>query len=129
MYGRAYTMNLMSKIYIFFVVFLVLFSTSYSKTNTITYTCKGLSNFEIIGSPGVKEEMKEVTYDFINGALQDLNNIECNWNDNIITCESTFLNFRKLSVDQKSLKVTDFISGNKGFGQYIENFIGDCKEK
>ena len=129
MYGRAYTMNLMSKIYIFFVVFLVLFSTSYSKTNTITYTCKGLSNFEIIGTPGVKEEMKEVTYDFINGALQDLNNIECNWNDNIITCESTFLNFRKLSVDQKSLKVTDFISGNKGFGQYIENFIGDCKEK
>ncbi|MDB4138067.1 hypothetical protein OAT33_00990 [Methylophilaceae bacterium] len=122
-------MNLMSKIYIFFVVFLVLFSTSYSKTNTITYTCKGLSNFEIIGTPGVKEEMKEVTYDFINGALQDLNNIECNWNDNIITCESTFLNFRKLSVDQKSLKVTDFISGNKGFGQYIENFIGDCKEK
>ena len=129
MYGRAYTMNLMSKIYIFFVVFLVLFSTSYSKTNTITYTCKGLSNFEIIGTPGVKEEMKEVTYDFINGALQDLNNIECNWNDNIITCESNFLNFRKLSVDQKSLKVTDFISGNKGFGQYIENFIGDCKEK
>ena len=129
MYGRAYTMNLMSKIYIFFVIFLVLFSTSYSKTNTITYTCKGLSNFEIIGTPGVKEEMKEVTYDFINGALQDLNNIECNWNDNIITCESTFLNFRKLSVDQKSLKVTDFISGNKGFGQYIENFIGDCKEK
>lgn len=129
MYGRAYTMNIMSKIYIFFVVFLVLFSTSYSKTNTITYTCKGLSNFEIIGTPGVKEEMKEVTYDFINGALQDLNNIECNWNDNIITCESTFLNFRKLSVDQKSLKVTDFISGNKGFGQYIENFIGDCKEK
>ena len=67
--------------------------------------------------------MKEVTYDFINGALQDLNNIECNWNDNnIITCESTFLNFRKLSVDQESLKVTDFISGNKGFGQYVENF-------
>jgi hypothetical protein len=129
MYGGANTINLMSKIYIFFVVFLVLFSTSYSKTNTITYTCKGLSNFEIIGTPGVKEEMKEVTYDFINGALQDLNNIECNWNDNIITCESTFLNFRKLSVDQKSLKVTDFISGNKGFGQYIENFIGDCKEK
>ena len=122
-------MNIMSKIYIFFVVFLVLFSTSYSKTNTITYTCKGLSNFEIIGTPGVKEEMKEVTYDFINGALQDLNNIECNWNGSIITCESTFLNFRKLSVDQKSLKVTDFISGNKGFGQYIENFIGDCKEK
>jgi hypothetical protein len=129
MYGGANTINLMSKIYIFFVVFLVLLSTSYSKTNTITYTCKGLSNFEIIGTPGVKEEMKEVTYDFINGALQDLNNIECNWNDNIITCESTFLNFRKLSVDQKSLKVTDFISGNKGFGQYIENFIGDCKEK
>jgi hypothetical protein len=129
MYGGANTINLMSKIYIFFVVFLVLFSTSYSKTNTITYTCKGLSNFEIIGAPGVKEEMKEVTYDFINGALQDLNNIECNWNGSIITCESTFLNFRKLSVDQKSLKVTDFISGNKGFGQYIENFIGDCKEK
>ena len=129
MYGGANTINLMSKIYIFFVVFLVLFSTSYSKTNTITYTCKGLSNFEIIGAPGVKEEMKEVTYDFINVALQDLNNIECNWNGSIITCESTFLNFRKLSVDQKSLKVTDFISGNKGFGQYIENFIGDCKEK
>ena len=119
-------MNLMSKIYIFFVVFLVLFSTSYSKTNTITYTCKGLSNFEIIGTPGVKEEMKEVTYDFINGALQDLNNIECNWSNNIITCESTFLNFRKLKVDQETLKVTDFISGNKGFGQYAENFTGEC---
>ena len=122
-------MNIMSKIYIFFVVFLVLFSTSYSKTNTITYTCKGLSNFEIIGTPGVKEEMKEVTYDFINGALQDLNNIECNWNSNTITCESTFLNFRKLKVDQETLKVTDFISGNKGFGQYVENFTGECHIK
>ena len=118
----------MSKIYTFFIVLLTLFSSSYSQTKTISYTCKGLSNFEIIGTPGVKEEMKEVTYSFINGALQDLNNIECNWNGDIITCESTFLNFRKLSLDQKSLKVTDYISGNKGFGQYVENFIGDCKK-
>jgi hypothetical protein len=119
----------MTKLYTSFFVFFILLNSAYLQAKTVSYTCKGLSNFEILGTPGVKEEMKEVTYDFINGSLQDLNNIECNWNGSIITCESTFLNFRKLSVDQKSLKVTDFISGNKGFGQYIENFIGDCKEK
>ncbi|MDG2253079.1 MAG: hypothetical protein P8K73_05500 [Methylophilaceae bacterium] len=104
-------------------------SSAFSQNKTISYTCKGLSNFEIIGTPGVKEEMREVTYNFINGSLQDLNNIECNWHSNTITCESTFLNFRKLKVDQETLKVTDFISGNKGFGQYVENFTGECHIK
>jgi len=129
MYGRANTVNLMNKLYTSFFVFFILFNSAYPQVTTISYTCKGLSNFEILGTPGVKEEMKEITYDFINGSLQDLNNIKCNWNKNIITCESTFLNFRKLIIDQGLLKVTDFISGNKSFGQYVENFAGDCKVK
>ena len=119
----------MIKLYSSFFVFFILLNPAYSQTTTISYTCKGLSTFEILGTPGIKEEMKEVTYDFIKGSLQDLNNIECNWVKNIITCESTFLNFRKLSVDQGLLKVKDFISGNKGFGQYVEKFSGDCKVK
>ena len=126
MYGRTHTINIMFKLYKTFFLFFILLNVAYSQNKTISYTCKGLSNFEIIGTPGVKEEMKEVTYNFINGSLQDLNNIECNWSNNIITCESTFLNFRKLKVDQETLKVTDFISGNKGFGQYAENFTGEC---
>jgi hypothetical protein len=129
MYGRAHTINIMFKLYTSFFVFFILMSSAFSQNKTISYTCKGLSNFEIIGTPGVKEEMREVTYNFINGSLQDLNNIECNWNSNTITCESTFLNFRKLKVDQETLKVTDFISGNKGFGQYVENFTGECHIK
>ena len=129
MYGRANTVNLMNKLYTSFFVFFILLNSAYPQVTTISYTCKGLSNFEILGTPGVKVEMKEITYDFINGSLQDLNNIKCNWNKNIITCESTFLNFRKLIIDQGLLKVTDFISGNKGFGQYVENFAGDCKVK
>jgi len=119
----------MTKLYTSFFVFFILLNSAYLQAKTVSYTCKGLSNFEILGTPGVKEEMKEVTYDFINGSLQDLNNIECNWDNNKITCESTFLNFRKLSVDQGLLKVKDFISGNKGFGQYVEKFSGDCKVK
>ena len=104
-------------------------SSAFSEKKTISYTCKGISNFEIIGTPGIKEEMKEITYNFINGSLQDLNNIVCNWDNSLITCESNFLNFRKLKIDQKKLNVTDFISGNKGFGQYVENFTGECKVK
>ena len=119
----------MFKLYTSFFLFMILFNSSHSQTKTISYTCQGLSNFEILGTPGVKEEMKKVTYNFINGSLQDLNNIECNWDNKKITCESTFLNFRKLIVDQGGLKVKDFISGNKGFGQYVENFSGDCKVK
>tara|TARA_B110000967_G_C18793489_1_gene514544 strand:- start:169 stop:528 length:360 start_codon:yes stop_codon:yes gene_type:complete len=117
----------MIKFYTSFFLLFILLNSAYSQTKTVSYTCKGLSNFEILGTPGVKEEMKEITYDFINGSLQDLNNIDCTWSEEIITCESTFLNFRKLSVDEGLLKVTDFISGNKGFGQYVERFSGDCK--
>ncbi len=62
----------------------------------------------------------------MNGALQDLNNIDCGFDSSKITCDSTFLNFRKLTIDLKTKEVNDFISGNKGFGQYIEK---DNKEK
>ena len=102
-------------------------SSAFSQNKTISYTCKGLSNFEIIGTPGVKEEMREVTYNFINGSLQDLNNIECNWDNSIITCKSNFLNIRKLTLNQETKEISDFLSGNKGFGQYIENFKGKCE--
>ena len=42
---------------------------------TITYKCTGVSEFEIIGSSGKKEEVKSKEYKFIEGVLHDLNNI------------------------------------------------------
>ncbi len=99
---------------------------SYAEDKKISYHCKGLSHFEIMGSPGSKEEMKEVTYTFINESLQDLNNIECHWDEKKITCESNFLNIRRLIINLENLEVSDFISGNKGFGQYAENFNASC---
>ena len=70
--------------------------------------------------------MKNLKFVFKNGELQDLNNIECQWTENNISCESNFLNVRKLFIDLKTNKVTDFIAGNKGFGQYTESFEGKC---
>ena len=94
--------------------------------NTKNFNCKGMSTFELIGSSGAKEEMKNLKFVFKNGVLQDLNNIECQWTENNISCESNFLNVRKLFIDLKTNKVTDFIAGNKGFGQYTESFEGEC---
>ena len=94
---------------------------------TVNFTCKGLSQFELIGSSGAKEEMKNVTFKFVNGALQDLNNIDCLWTPKSITCESHFLNIRKLVINLETKEAVDFIAGNKGFGQYTESFQGKCE--
>ena len=109
--------------------FLMLFGalTTQAQTDTISFDCKGISRFELIGSSGAKEEMKNITFKFEGGVLQDLNNIPCHWAENIITCESNFLNILKLVINQNSMDVSDFISGNKGFGQYAESFSGSCE--
>jgi len=116
------------QILLFLVLLLSIALDTNAKGKTINYQCIGLSQFEIIGSSGVKEEMKTNTYEFINGTLQDLNNIKCDWQNPAITCESNFLNIRKLTINQQTNKITDFISGNKGFGQYIKRFNGNCTE-
>tara|TARA_B100000795_G_scaffold250899_1_gene219360 strand:- start:1829 stop:2209 length:381 start_codon:yes stop_codon:yes gene_type:complete len=98
-----------------------------SEERSITYKCKGLSQFELIGSSGIKEEVRINEYKFVNGALQGLNNIECDWESNIIKCKSDFLNVRRLNINLDNQEITDYISGNKGFGVYVENFKGNCK--
>ena len=113
-------------LYSFLIFFLC--STIHANQKNISFSCKGISSFELVGASGEKKESKNLTYTFINGALQDLNNIDCGFDSSQITCESTFLNFRKLTIDLKTKKATDFISGNKGFGQYIESFEGTCKK-
>ena len=75
----------------------------------------------------MKEEIKINNYKFVDGVLQGLNNIECSWKNNIIKCESNFLNVRRLSINLDSQEVTDYLNGNKGFGVYVENFKGKCK--
>jgi len=99
-----------------------------SEERSITYECKGLSQFELIGSSGIKEEVKSNVYSFIDGVLQDLNNIKCNWDNSMITCESNFLNIRKLTLNQETNEISDFLSGNKGFGVYVDNFKGICEK-
>ena len=112
------------------IIFLFIYS-SYSicKEKLITYKCTGLSQFELIGSSGVKKEVKINVYNFVDGMLQDLNNIQCDWTKNNIQCESNFLNVRKLSINLNNNEVSDYISGNKGFGVYIESFKGKCELK
>ena len=61
--------------------------------------------------------------------LLDLNNIKCDWVNNNIKCESNFLNVRKLNINLNNNEVSDYISGNKGFGVYIETFKGKCEQK
>ena len=108
--------------------FLFIYSSyTMSEEKTITYKCTGLSQFELIGASGVKEEIKVKNYKFVDGMLHDLNNIQCDWENNIIKCKSNFLNVRKLSINLENNEVTDYISGNKGFGVYVENFKGKCE--
>tara|TARA_B100000768_G_scaffold158973_1_gene157796 strand:- start:2930 stop:3310 length:381 start_codon:yes stop_codon:yes gene_type:complete len=94
---------------------------------SINYKCTGLSQFELLGSSGIKEEIKINDYKFVDGVLQGLNNIECSWKNNIIKCDSNFLNVRRLSINLDSQEVSDYLNGNKGFGVYVENFKGKCK--
>ena len=128
MYGGTYSLSAVQKKMkkIIFTLILV-FSQSVISNETVNFNCKGLSQFELIGSSGAKEEMKNVTFKFVDGALQDLNNIDCLWTPSSITCESTFLNVRKLVINLDTKEVSDFIAGNKGFGQYIESFQGKCE--
>ena len=120
--------NKFFNILIFSIIFFYSF-TSIGKENFVTYNCTGLSQFELIGSSGIKEEVKSKDYSFVDGVFQDLNNIKCNWDNSIITCESNFLNIRKFTLNQKTNEISDFLSGNKGFGVYVENFKGKCEHK
>ena len=114
------------------VFMLVIFSISTSfviaNDKTTNFRCKGIATFELMGSSGKKEEVKTLTFNFIDGALQDLNNIDCAWTEELIQCKSNFLNVRNLEINYKKNTVTDFISGNKGFGQYVETFTGNCEQ-
>ena len=120
--------NKFFNILIFSIIFFYSF-TSIGKEKFVTYNCTGLSQFELIGSSGIKEEIKSKDYSFVDGVFQDLNNIKCNWDNSIITCESNFLNIRKFTLNQKTNEISDFLSGNKGFGVYVENFKGKCEHK
>lgn len=111
---------------ILILLILSFFSYSNYANNTVSFNCKGISQFELIGSSGKKEEMKNISFNFIDGKLQDLNNIDCQWSEKIISCESNFLNIRRLTINQETNEVSDFIAGNKGFGQYTETFKGKC---
>lgn len=110
-------------------IFLLLFLASNSFANELTYICKGLSHFELVGASGAKEEQQSREYKFEDLTLIDLNNIECEKSKTTLTCKSNLLNIRSLNLDLKTLKITDSISGNKGFGHYIENFEGQCQIK
>ena len=114
------------------VFILIIISTStYSavtEDKTTNFKCKGIATFELMGSSGKKEEVKTMSFDFVNGALQDLNNIQCVWSKELIKCSSNFLNVRNLEINLKNNTATDFISGNKGFGQYVETFSGNCEK-
>lgn len=108
---------------------LLLFLASNSFADELTYICKGLSHFELVGASGAKEEQQSREYKFEDLTLIDLNNIECEKSKTTLTCKSNLLNIRSLNLDLKTLKITDSISGNKGFGHYIENFEGQCQIK
>lgn len=128
MYGGTYSLSTVQIYMNKFILSLVLAFPQFAFGNeTVNFNCKGLSQFELIGSSGAKEEMKNVTFKFVDGALQDLNNIDCLWTPNSITCESNFLNIRKLVINLETKEASDFIAGNKGFGQYTESFQGKCE--
>jgi hypothetical protein len=131
MYGGINTINMSKynnnffKILILSIIFYSL--SAFTTEKTTIYNCTGLSQFELIGSSGVKEEVKIKEYKFIDGSLHDLNTIGCEWGNNNIKCESNFLNVRKLNINLENNEVSDYLSGNKGFGVYVENFKGKCK--
>ena len=108
---------------------LLLLFTNYLFADELTYICQGLSHFELVGASGAKEEQQSREYKFENLTLIDLNNIECDKSKTTMTCKSTLLNIRTLNLDLQTLKITDSISGNKGFGHYIENFECQCQIK
>mgnify|MGYP006107274187 CR=1 FL=1 len=110
------------------VIISICFSFALAENKTTNFNCKGIATFELMGSSGKKEEIKTMSFIFIDGSLQDLNNIDCVWSKVLIKCTSNFLNVRNLQINLKNNTATDFISGNKGFGQYVETFSGDCEK-
>ena len=128
MFKDTYTMT--KKIKWTFILVFISMSTSFAvaEDKTTNFKCKGIATFELIGSSGKKEEVKTMSFNFIDGSLQDLNNIDCDWSKELIKCTSNFLNIRNLEINLKNNKATDFIAGNKGFGQYVETFSGDCEK-
>ena len=124
----TYTMT--KKIKWVFILVIIFMSTSFAiaETKTTKFKCKGIATFELMGSSGKKEEIKTMSFIFIDGSLQDLNNIDCVWSKELIKCSSNFLNVRNLEINLKNNTATNFIAGNKGFGQYVETFSGDCEK-
>ena len=118
------------KIRCVFMLAIISISTTFAiaENKTTIFECKGIATFELMGSSGKKEEVKTMTFNFIVGSLQDLNNIDCLWSDELIQCKSNFLNVRNLEINLKKNTANDYIAGNKGFGQYIETFSGDCEQ-
>tara|TARA_B100000768_G_scaffold172318_1_gene180442 strand:- start:624 stop:992 length:369 start_codon:yes stop_codon:yes gene_type:complete len=112
------------------ILTIISINTSFAIANdkTTNLRCKGIATFELMGSSGKKEEVKTISFNFIDGALQDLNNIDCVWSEELIQCQSNFLNVRNLEINLKKNTVNDFVAGNKGFGQYVETFSGDCEK-
>ena len=113
-----------------FILLIISVGTSFAvaENKTTNFKCKGIATFELMGSSGKKEEVKTMSFNFIDGSLQDLNNIDCVWSKELIKCSSNFLNVRNLEINLKNNTATDFIAGNKGFGQYVETFSGDCEK-
>ena len=65
MYGGAYSLSTVQIQMTKLIFFLVLaFSQFAFGSETVNFNCKGLSQFELIGSSGAKEEMKNVTFKF-----------------------------------------------------------------
>jgi len=128
MFKDTYTMT--KKIKWAFILVFISMSTLFAvaEDKTTNFKCKGIATFELIGSSGKKEEVKTMSFNFIDGSLQDLNNIDCIWSRELIKCSSNFLNVRNLEINLKNNTATDFIAGNKGFGQYVETFSGDCEK-
>ena len=118
------------KIRCVFMLAIISISTTFAiaENKTTIFECKGIATFELMGSSGKKEEVKTISFNFIDGSLQDLNNIDCIWSEKLIQCKSNFLNVRNLEINLKKNTANDYIAGNKGFGQYIETFSGDCEQ-
>ena len=128
MFKDTYTMTRKIRCIFMLVIFTISTSFAIANNKTTNFRCKGIATFELMGSSGKKEEVKTISFNFIDGSLQDLNNIDCIWSEELIQCKSNFLNVRNLEINLKKNTANDFIAGNKGFGQYIETFSGDCEQ-
>jgi hypothetical protein len=109
-----------------FPFYLFLLFSSLINAEDLLLKCTGLSHFELVGASGSKEEKQNRDYTIQNNTLLDLNEVPCELNQEEIVCESNFLNIRHFRFNLQTKKITDNISGNKGFGHYIENFEGSC---